>query len=129
MIEINENSIKLLRNKFKDDAEAIRLIQDGLLSFESYHSAIYRMESYTKLFDYENTEKEDYQAEFTGFDKTRTLCHNSVIANLKILNRLCERNSIPLIYDGELSENRPYRIEIADAVLTYTEEVVKNRLK
>lgn len=129
MNSINETGIKHLRDRFMDDRDVLQLINDCLQSFSDYHASIYRMEIYKKLNGYDNTDKEEYQAELTDLDKARSSCHNSVIANIRIFNRLCEQNSIPLIFEGIISEDRPYRIEIADAVLTYIEEEVKNRTK
>ena len=57
----------------------------------------------------------------------RTVIHNSVIANVNLLNRLAEKNGLHPVYDGIVSEERPYRREIANAVLDYVESIIKNR--
>lgn len=127
---INETSIGLLRDKYKDDSEIIVLIQDCLFSFENYHTCIYHLETYKKLFSHNITNsKADFQQNLLSLDQARTLAHNSVISNINILNRLCEQNSLPLFYEGTVSKERPYRVEIADAILAYMEEAIKNRKK
>ena len=45
-----------------------------------------------------------------------------------MLNRLAEKENIPAVYEGIVSEDRPYRRELADAVLEYIRDIIKNRL-
>lgn len=127
MSAFNESSIKLLVEKYKDDREAIMLIQECLMSFSKYFDSIYFMETYAKIFGYGNVDKEEYQQEVMSLDKERTSNHNRVISSVSILNRLCENNEIPLIYDGVISEEKPFRREIADACLGYVVAVIQNR--
>ena len=123
------NSIILLIEKNTSDMELLNLIEECLLSFDEYHASIYKMETWCKLYGYRNTSKEDYRTKLTELDKSRSICHNSVISNIKILNRLCLQQNIPVVYEGIVSEERPYRVEIADSVLAYVEKVSANRLK
>ena len=64
----------------------------------------------------------------TSRDKTRTRCHNAVIAQVNCLNRLAEEAGIPPLYDGVVSEERPYRRQVADAVLDFVRDSILNRL-
>ena len=34
--------------------------------------------------------------------------------NVNVLNRLAEKNTLPPFYDGKVSQDRPYRREVAD---------------
>lgn len=122
-------SIQSLIAKSKDDTKVLSLLNECLLSFCDYNACIYKMETWVKLYDYRNMEKEDFQATYTDLDKLRTICHNSVISNIGILNRLCQQYSIPIVYSGVVSEQRPHRVEIANAILAYVEKIVKNRMK
>ena len=70
---------------------------------------------------------EEYKDNVSKLDKMRTVNHNSVIANVNLLNRLAEKNGLQPVYDGIVSEERPYRREIANAVLDYVESIIKNR--
>ena len=56
-------------------------------------------------------------------------CHNSVIANVSIMNRLAEQAGLPPVYDGIVSEERPYRTELADAILAFVADVITNRVR
>ncbi len=60
-------------------------------------------------------------------DKSRTTNHNSVLGNVNLLNRLANMNNLPPVYDGIVSHDRPYRREVANAVLEYVEKIVKSR--
>lgn len=126
---IVSESIKTLIAKNKDDNEILKLINDCLLSFFEYHYRIGRTETFSMLYGYHNMEKEDYQATHTDLGKSRSLSHKVVISNIGILNRLCVQNGIPLVYNGILSEERPHRVEIADAVLAYVQEIITNRIR
>ena len=126
---IHKESIQKLINTNKDDAELLGLIEDCLSSFSEYHSCIYGMEIWLSLYGYHNLSKENYQDKSTALDKSRSTAHNAVISSIGILNRLCDQNNISPIYEGIVSVERLYRVEIADAVLAYVEDIVKQRQK
>lgn len=106
----------------------LEIIQNALLSFENYHNSIYKMETYKQIFTYKNTSKEDYHFKLESLDTSRTLNHNMVIDNVRILNRLCKQNNIPKVYDEIISTKQPYRRYIADAVLNYVENIINKRI-
>lgn len=55
------------------------------------------------------------------------MSHDSILGNVNLLNRLAERNNLPLVYDGIVSHERPYRREVANAVLEYVENLIKKQ--
>jgi site-specific DNA-cytosine methylase len=76
------------------------------------------MELWMKIYSKSIT-GEEYKDNVSKLDKMRTVNHNSVIANVNLLNRLAEKNGLQPVYDGIVSEERPYRREIANDVLDY----------
>jgi len=124
---INEDTIIKLSNLYSEDKTMLDLVYEQVDSFEEYHKAIYAMESKMKIYSFKAMEKEDYQEMVMSLDKQRTMRHNSVITSVNILNRLAQKEGLPLVYNGIVSEERPYRRELADAVLNYIEKVIKNR--
>lgn len=46
---------------------------------------------------------------------------------VNVLNRMAKSQNLPPFYDGVVSEERPYRREVANAVLEYVEETILNR--
>lgn len=127
MNHINTETILRLSLLYAEDTEFLDILYSSLKSFEEYHSAIYDMESWMKIYSYKSVDKEEYQSKVTEMDRRRTMCHNSVLSSVNILNRLATKENLPLVYDGVVSEERPYRREVADAVLEYVENIIKMR--
>ena len=122
----NENLVKLFA-AVHDDIELSEMVCNCLKSFQAYHQAIFDMETWLSLYDYNNMPREDYQDKLTKLDECRTSCHNIVIDSVSILNRMAVQYSIPAIYDGEVARGYPHRREIADAVLGYVENIILAR--
>ena len=122
----DRNSLRELIYLSVDDKELLDMIYDALISFERYHAAIYEMETKMKLY-YGAMDSLEYRKMENELDKLRTSCHNAVIANVGMLNRMAEEKGIPPIYDGVVSEERPYRRELADAILGYVSEIISER--
>lgn len=110
-----------------EDDYGLDLICDELETFEEYHSAIYSMETKLKIKSPKSMEREDYQFMVESLDKKRTMLHNRVLIAVNVLNRMATKEGLGLIYDGIVSEERPYRREVANAVLEYVENVIKSR--
>ena len=121
-----EETIAKLISIYKDDDKILRTIEQSITSFEEYHSAIFKMELWMKVFS-NTVSGSEYQENVSLMDKSRTTNHNSVLGNVNLLNRLANMNNLPPVYDGIVSHDRPYRREVANAVLEYVEKIVKSR--
>lgn len=121
-----ENLQSLIRAS-KGDKELLRNISNCLKSFEDYHQAIFSMESWLKVYDYGTLERVEYQDTLQSMDRARTACHNALLAKVNMLNRMAEKVGVGPIYSGTVSEEMPYRRQVADAVLEYVEGVVSSR--
>lgn len=124
---INNDTLEKLISIHKDNPLMISLIYEHLETFIKYHNAIYTMETKLKVYTPDILPAEEYRESVTELDKKRSRCHNDVIAAISMLNRLAEKENLPLLYDGTVSEERPYRRQIANAVLSYVEDIIKNR--
>jgi len=62
-----------------------------------------------------------------SLDKKRTMLHNRVLIAVNVLNRMASKENLKPVYDGIVSEERPYRREVANAVLEYVEKIIKER--
>ena len=111
---------------YKDDEKVLGIIERSITTFEEYHSEIFKMELWMKIYS-SSVDDGTYKDNVSRLDKLRTVTHNSVLANVNLLNRLAEKNNLPPVYDGIVSEERPYRREVANAVLEYVENIIKNR--
>ena len=122
---LNRESIEKLLLLYRDDPVTMKFLGDIFDSFEEYHQAVFR-EQFGRLL-YAAEDADAYRDRIVSLDRARTVHHNSVIANVGILNRLAEKNGLPPVYDGVVSEERPYRREVANAVFAYLEEIINNR--
>lgn len=123
---INRQALDRLIENSKEDAELLEAVEDALKSFEDYHTAIYSMETRKKILR-GTVEAQRYQEEITGMDRKRTDCHNAVLANVSMLNRMAAMMNLPPVYDGTISREYPYRRQAADAVLQYVQEIILER--
>lgn len=123
---LNNDTINRLIQIFENDAMVMDTIRNTIMEFEEYHYAIYKMEHFIK-FREKDMDAEEYRDKMTELDSNRTRKHNSIITGMKIMNRLAEQQNLVPVYDGVVSEERPYRREVANAVLEYVEQVIKSR--
>ena len=128
MSTINRETLNSLIRHFKDDKDDLDMIVKTLEAFEDYHRAIYQLEITRRLSSCDAIDPDTYRTETENRDRTRTIHHNSVIAQVGMLNRMAEEANLPPFYDGVVSEERPYRRELADAVLAFVREVMINRV-
>ena len=128
MATVNNETLNGLIRHFKDDNDDLEMIAKAIEVFESYHQAIYQSELTRRLFSCKAIDSDTYRSEYSSRDKTRNVNHNAVIAQVGFLNRLAEEAGLPPFYDGVVSEERPYRRELANAILGFVEEVIRNRV-
>lgn len=126
-MDLNRDSLNALIRTSVSDEDAYDLICGALKSFQEYHAAIYEMETAKTLLSAKGEDPEKYRQSIQSLDRARTVCHNAVLANVNILNRMAENAKLPLVYEGIISEAHPYRREVADAVLNYIRNIVLER--
>ena len=126
-MELTKDGIARLAHFYADDAEMIEVIDEVLISFADYHNTIYKMETSLLTLNQNDMGTADYQSLVSSLDSGRTISHNAVIVNVSMLNRLAERAGQPPIYEGVISKERPYRREVANAVLKFVQEVISDR--
>ena len=124
---VNNETLNGLLIHFRDDQDDIAAIVHAMESFEDYHNAIYRLEITRRLFSCNAIESEAYRSDTVERDRLRTYNHNAVITQVNLLNRMAKEASLPPFYDGVVSEEKPYRRELANAILDFIHEVIVNR--
>ncbi len=127
-MQANHETISRIIECCKNDDDILEMLEQALESFQAYHAAIYKLEVQMKLFSHGGKDRDEYRSSIEELDKTRTINHNAVIANVTILNRIASRYDLPPFYNGVISEEKPYRRDIADAVLEYVETIIRNRI-
>ena len=79
---INEETISSLLKIYKDDEKILNTIERCLISFEEYHSQIYKLEICMKIFSNGNVDKDNYKIKIEELDKSRTTYHNALLVML-----------------------------------------------
>ena len=123
---LNIETINRLIQIYENDSMVIETIRNTIMEFEEYHYAIFEMEHFMRFRDRE-MDASEYRDKVTELDDNRTRKHNSILTGIKIMNRLAEQKNLEPVYEGVVSEERPYRREVANAVLEYVEQVIKDR--
>ena len=126
--KIHPETIHRLLEIERDDAETIELLVTALESFEKYHQAIYSLEIRRALYAQGAISSETYREVVPELDGIRTRRHNVLLSEVNMLNRLAEQAGLPPFYPGEVSEERPIRTWVADAVLDYVRQVINDRV-
>ena len=126
-MNLNAETIAKLLSVFRDDRETLEDIEKALMLFEDYHRAIYELEIKKRLYACGAMDSEEYRELIPRLDKTRTYAHNALLTQVNILNRIAAEANLPPVYDGVVSEERPYRREVANAALDYVQGIILNR--
>lgn len=112
--------------ELSSDGMELEMIQSCVRSFHEYHMIIYHMETFLRFRD-KDMSIADYQYTLTNYDTRRTNCHNIVIQNIGILNRMAKRYGLDPVYSGIVSTEKPHRRVLANEVLEYVEYIIKER--
>lgn len=123
---INTKALSQLIQQSKEDPELLEYIHKALMSFADYHSAVIAEQIYPVIYG-GSIDPDTYRNERAALDKRRTSLHNAMLANVNLLNRMCSAAGITPVYDGVVSEDRPYRRYVADAVFDYLTHVIDSR--
>jgi len=126
--KINTDTLNALISIHKDDAEMLEIITGALESFEKYHQAIYKLEIRRRLYAQGAMSAETYRVLIPDLDSVRTRNHNALLSEVNLLNRLAAQHGLPPFYDGPVSEERPIRTHVADAVLFFVRQVIEDRV-
>jgi hypothetical protein len=105
-----------------DDRECLDLMEDLISSASDYVRRVNVLEIGVMVGKY-NKEGAEYREYIEKLDKLRSNAHNSVITNVKIINRLCRKNDLSMIYSG----NEEDRIEVGEFAQQVVEELFSTR--
>lgn len=119
-------SIKSIQHSEGDD-ELLEFIYSTLKSFEDYYATVMEDQLLPLVYSGEGIDGEQYRTQRASFEKQRTVAHNALIANENLLNRMAGVAGIEPVYEGVVSENRPYRRIVANAVFDYISYIIDQR--
>ena len=124
---LNKETIKKLIELNKNERDSLDFIKSCIESFEQYHKAVFDDQMFQIIYGGGALDGDEYRERRSSVDRTRTIHHNSIISNVNILNRMANKAGIEPVYNGVVSEERPYRREVANAVFEYIESIINNR--
>ena len=124
---IDPTAIDKLIQSARNDPELLDFIHTALMSFSEYHGAVLEDQLFPLVYSGGGMEGEQYRARRADLDRRRTAAHNALLANVNLLNRLAEAAGIGPVYAGKVSEERPYRRQVADAVFRYVSFLIDRR--
>lgn len=105
-----------------NDRECLELMEDLISSASDYVRRVNVLEIGLMVGKY-SKEGSEYREYIEKLDKLRSSAHNALITNVKIINRLCKNNDLPLIYSG----NEEDRIQVAEFAKQVVEELFSTR--
>jgi carboxylesterase type B len=105
-----------------EDSECLDMMEDLIESASDYVRRVNVLEIGLMVGKY-NKEGAEYREYIERLDKQRSNAHNDLISNVKIINRLCRKNDLPLIYQG----NEEERVEVAEFAQQVVEELFNTR--
>lgn len=105
-----------------EDSECLDMMEELIESASDYVRRVNVLEIGVMVGKY-NKEGNEYREYVGKLDKQRSKAHNALISNVKIINRLCRNNNLPLIYEG----NEEDRIEVAEFAQKVVDELFSTR--
>lgn len=105
-----------------EDLDCVEVLEDLVESAAEYVKDVNVLEGGILIAKYYK-DGEDYRNYIEGLDKERTSAHNELIANVKIINRLCKKYNLSPIYNGDEED----RIAIANFGFELVKEIFSTR--
>jgi len=105
-----------------EDSDCLDIMEELISTASDYVRRVNVLEIGIMVGKY-NKDGNEYREYIEKLDKQRSDAHNSLISNAKIINRLCKKNNLPLIYE----ENANERIEVAEYAQKVVDELFSTR--
>jgi hypothetical protein len=105
-----------------EDSECLDMMEELIGSASDYMRRVNVLEVGVMVGKY-NKEGDEYREYIEKLDKQRSNAHNSLISNVKVINRLCRNHGLPLIYEG----NEEERVAVAEFAQKVVDELFSTR--
>ena len=105
-----------------EDSYCLDIMEDLINTASDYVKRVNILEIGLMVGKY-NKEGNEYRDYISQLDKQRSATHNVLISNVKIINKLCSKNNLPLIFDG----NEDERVEVAEFAQKLANELFSTR--
>ena len=108
--------INALLEKIKDDPDLVSLVRDMVDSCANYVDTVVNMENAINVYRFRVEDPSELRVMIQRLDQTRRIVHNTVISNVRIVDRLCKINGVEPVFGG-LDEDRLAVAEFAKQVV------------
>lgn len=105
-----------------EDSECLDMMEELIGSASDYMRRANVLEVGVMVGKY-SKEGDEYREYIEKLDKQRSNAHNSLISNVKVINRLCKNHNLPLIYEG----NEEERVKVAEFAQKVVDELFSTR--
>jgi len=117
--------INALLKKIKDDPDLVSLVRDMVDSCANYVDTVVNMENAINVYRFRVEDPSELRVMIQRLDQTRRIVHNTVISNVRIVDRLCKINGVEPVFGG-LDEDR---LAIAEFAKKVVDEFFEDRKK
>lgn len=119
-----KEKIEGLVNAYKEDKEVLDVIYDTMNCFTDYVKIVNEMENTITILRH-RYEPADYRERIELIDRNRRIIHNSVIAGVKMLNRMATAKNLPLFFEGDITD----RIAVGDFAGIVSNTIFEERIR
>ncbi len=120
-----KNKVNALLEKIKDDADKTSLVRDMVDSCANYVDTVVNVENAINVYRFRVEDPSELRVMIQRLDQTRRIVHNTVISNVRIVDRLCKINGVEPVFGG-LDEDR---LAIAEFAKKVVDEFFEDRKK
>ena len=120
-----KNKVNALLDKIKDDADKTSLVRDMVDSCANYVDTVVNVENAINVYRFRVEDPSELRVMIQRLDQTRRIVHNTVISNVRIVDRLCKINGVEPVFGG-LDEDR---LAIAEFAKKVVDEFFEDRKK
>jgi len=117
--------INALLEKIKDDPDLVSLVRDMVDSCANYVDTVVNMENMINIYRFRTEDPAEFRIMVQRLDQSRRIVHNSVISNVRIIDRLCKLNNVELVYGGSDED----RLAVAEFAKKVVDEFFEDRKK
>ena len=103
-------------------ADFVDVLNGIMTDFIAYEQVITEMLS-AKALSLTGNDREKYRTAYAALDRSRTVKHNKCIADVRIMNRICDYASLERVYDKEPSEDADKRHDVALFVFDFIHQI------
>ncbi|GIM28608.1 hypothetical protein CPJCM30710_12740 [Clostridium polyendosporum] len=116
--------LEKLANKVKSDKDELDFVYDIINYCCDYTAKVIRSTANNLMGQYYCESLEAYRMISESLDENKTTTHNTFISSIKIVDKICARYNLPLIYGksyDDIKEINKFALTLMEEMLYYNE--------